>query len=455
MTHARNGLRGTLPGILLVLACACTPLAPRAGGFADAAAAPTTGETFLFGLHVAEPARLREAALRYAQLTSPRAQAIAITRSGDYVAGESGGRTHELGAVDAAVAACEVARVQAGIASPCEVHRLDDETFEPGLATRIRTRADDPTTPAHLWRFRHGDAVLYVAGSMHAQRATVLPLAAALDAAYREADALYVEVDMAQVSQARMLEVARRVSLLPEGQTLEAVLAPDVRAAMHAAATRLGVPWTQLLPMRPGSALSVLSVAALTTIGLDPGNGVEALLLSRARADGKAIVGIERYEDQVALLADAPAGTDAIAAAGLAPPALRAGMLALFDAWMRADDAAILRAFTGGAEGTPHTGAGPEDAAAAWTRRLLDVRNEHMAAQAAERLRSGAGTALLVVGAGHLPGPHGVIARLAAAGFRGEQLTRGGLSVPRPPPLLPTIPPTIPPTPSPPAGKLP
>ena len=424
-----------LPCTVLALASACAPLAPHpavAGAVAKPAiaeaVAPAAAPT-VFGLRVAEPARLLEAQQRYGQLTPPRAQAIAITRDGAFVAGESGGRTHELGAVSAAIAACEVARVQADIAPPCEVHRLDDEAFEPGLATRDRTRADDPTTPAHLWRFRHGDAVLYVAGSMHAQRATVLPLATALDAAYREADTLYVEVDMAQVSQARMLDIARRVSLLPAGQAIDDVLAPEVRTAMHAAATRLGVPWAQLVPMRPGSALSVLSVAALTTVGLDPANGVEALLLRRARDDGKAIVGIERYEDQVALLADAPADTDAIGAAGLAPPALRAGMLALFDAWMRADDAAILRAFTGSDGQTQPAAPSPEDASTAWTRRLLDLRNEHMAARAAERLRLGAGTALLVVGAGHLPGPNGVIARLAAAGHHGEQLTRGGLSV--------------------------
>ncbi len=412
---------------LLSTACANTALdgatsASRLPANAQPAAAPPPAPT-LQGLRIADPAQLAAAIARYDALTPPKAQAVAIAADGELASGESRGRTHELGAVGAALVACDVARVQTRIDAPCELHRLNDETFELGRALRIRTRADDPSTPTALWRFDHGNAVLYVAGSMHAQRATALPMAPALETAYGQAQTLFVEVDMARVTQAELLDAARRYSLLPPGQTLDGLLSPAQREPLQKAASQLGVPWSQLDQMRPGSALSVLSVAALATAGFDPANGVESLLLRRAREDGKVIVGIERYADQVALLADAPTddGTQATAAA-LAPEGMRAGVLALFDAWMRADDEAILHAFTGGA-------ADATESVRSWTARLLDARNEHMAASAIAHLDTGSGTALLVVGAGHLPGPRGVIALLARAGFTGMQLARGGLPV--------------------------
>ena len=364
--------------------------------------------------------RAAEALQRYQRFPGYKAAAVALAIDGRWAAGAGQSAPNQLAAVQTAMAACDEGRASKQIDAPCELLNLGDEELEIGRAMRLRLHADQPDTPALIWRFSHGNTVLHVAGSIHAQRATALPLPAALTEAYADADTLLVELDITAVDAAQQRAAARQSSMLPPGQTLEQTLPVAELQQFRSVATELGVPWQQLNVLRPGAAMNVVAIAALQTAGFDPSQGVESLLLQRAHADRKKIESLETYEMQVALLSDAtpdPPGTGI--EAGLTTAALRAGIQQLNDAWMRADTRAVMRLF----------GLGTGDTST-WTARLLDARNARMAARAIDHLQQQAGPALMVVGAGHLPGANGIVALLESAGFAGTQLTRGGAPVP-------------------------
>lgn len=402
----RRRHRHWLPLFVLLLASGCTTLGP-----------PPPLQS-LQGLAVLDTDGHAGRALhRYQAATDYKAVALAWDSNGALALGASAAQPNELAAVRAALASCEQRRGDQGVAAPCEVYRLGAEEFELGRALRRRAGADEPTTPTLLWRFRHGEAVLYVAGSMHAQPPTALPLAPALDAAYRDAQRLLVELDLRTLDATETQRIAREHSLLPAGTTLDSLLTADRLTRLRGAADRLGVPWRTLSLLRVGSALSMLAVNAIQSAGFDTALGVDSLLLARARIDGKEIQPLERYAEQVALLADAPLDGDAGALdRELNPAVMRASVQRLFAAWLRADGVAVLQAFGGRAPAAKE----------AWTTRLLDDRNRRMADAAMAELQSGRGTTLLLVGTAHLPGPNGIVALLEQAGFVGEQLSRGG-----------------------------
>ncbi len=408
-----------LLGAWLLGGCAST----RHSGNAAEDQLPVAPLTQLQGLVVQDTdGAAAEALRRYASLPGYKAAAIALATDGRWAVGAGQHAPHQLAAVQSALTECETRRAEQQLDAPCELLRLDDEEMEIGRAMRLRLQADRAETPALIWRFSSANAVLYLAGSIHAQRATALPLAPVLTDAYIQADMLLVELDITAIDAAQQRAAARQSSVLPPGQSLEQTLPPRQLQQFRALATELGVPWEQLNGLRPGAAMNVVAVTALQTAGLDPSQGVENLLLQRAHAEGKKVESLETYAQQVELLSDAPVdSTVTDMQSGLSTSALRAGIRALNDAWMRADMQAVLRMFT----------SDDRDAnSRSWTARLLDARNLHMAQRAIEHLQQRADRALMLVGAGHLPGSNGIVALLERAGFSGTQLTRGGEPLP-------------------------
>lgn len=161
--------------------------------------------------------------------------------------------------------------------------------------------------PRHaLWSLKGKTNTVYLLGSVHFLKPTD-QLPAAVDAAYRDAEQLVMEIDMDDLDPLIVQQTTLELGLLPEGRTLESELGAQMYARVAAQARTIGLDPALLNRFRPWLAAMTLVQFQLMKQGLNPESGVEQRLTARATADNKEITGLETIEQQLGLLAGLPA----------------------------------------------------------------------------------------------------------------------------------------------------
>lgn len=403
--------------VFLISACKITPHAPRA-------TAPAT--VTIQDLVIPNPNGVVTNFLAlFKQMPDHKALAVAVTPlstgdaiAGDYAVGFAQGAAGLVQAATAALQSCAENRTARLIAAPCELLRIDDREFELGVTFRRRLHMDDTSRPTLLWRITHQGATVYLGGSLHVLRPTMLPLPPAFDRAYAASSDLVLEVDIAGTSATQIAALVAKYGTLPNGQTLAQLLPIDVQNRLQQRSVQLGVPWTNLERLTPNQIVLIFNTLALTSSGFDPSAGIDASYARRAHAEGKPVIGIETMESQIKLLYAAPlSAVTEYTRTAIDDHVMQLLSQQLMTAWFLADEATVLRMLN-------FPGSAPETAA--WNEQLIENRNVGMAAKVIALLNSNRETHFVLVGAGHIPGSRGVIALLRKAGFNPVQLNRAG-----------------------------
>lgn len=159
-----------------------------------------------------------------------------------------------------------------------------------------------------LWRVEGRHNTVYLLGSIHALPPGDGGLPQVANAAYADAEQLVMELDMddlAETGPAELLAVMQHSAVLPEGQSLRAVLGADY-ATVERRASDVGLDLAFLDRFAPWFVATTLLQLELAKRGFSPEHGIEQTLAARAAGDGKPIRGLETAEQQVAVLAGLP-----------------------------------------------------------------------------------------------------------------------------------------------------
>lgn len=267
--------------------------------------------------------------------------------------------------------------------------------------------ADDRRPP--LFSVQDGDSRVYLLGSVHVLPEGALPLPAHVEAAYDQASVLAFELDLdlAQAGAQGMMAAAM------DEETIGGALSPAQRDSLNAAISALGVPAGALDAFEPWFGGMTYGLMALQQAGLSvQGGGVDAHLFQRAGADGKERVAFETVEMQTAAFDDLPLDVQVrylMESVASTPAELAEEFDGLLAAWGTGDDDGLAALMNDGMSQ-------PElfDA-------LLVRRNRAWIPQI-EALLGRPGTALVVVGAGHLVGDQSVVDLLRQSGYAVERL---------------------------------
>jgi hypothetical protein len=273
------------------------------------------------------------------------------------------------------------------------------------LALAGPARADPP-----MWVVRDADSELVLFGSVHLLPPDLAWRTAALDAALKRADDLWLELPVDDAAQAKGARLAQQRMHLPKGQTLDGLLSKAGRARLRRLAPALGLNAGQMQRFAPWMAEVTLTVAMAERAGATRGGGVEQSIVRDVNLTARQRA-FETVEQQVAMFADAP---------------LREQAASLEDTMkeIERDPEAydrLAKAWAAGDLKTLQTEAlDPlRRQSPAVFKRLVTRRNQAWTAQIAERLK-GSGHTVVVVGAAHLVGPQGLPQRLRALGYRVE-----------------------------------
>jgi uncharacterized protein YbaP (TraB family) len=253
-------------------------------------------------------------------------------------------------------------------------------------------------------------------GSIHLVRAGELSFPPSMEAAFRRSEVLAVEVDLGRVDAAKTQQLILELGLLPENEQLSQRLGPESAKLLEATAGRYGMPLAVLERMRPWLVAMTLTVLDLKRAGYDADLGVDKAFLDRARGTLQ-IVELETAEEQLRLFASLPEPLQD----QLLRDQLRRSEGAVEDlariteAWKAGDAEGLAAQVFRDEQSDPLMRPLYE--------KLSYERNARMAEKVGAML-SQPRIWFVVVGAGHLVGPEGLVELLRKQGYTVRQLPK-------------------------------
>jgi uncharacterized protein len=269
--------------------------------------------------------------------------------------------------------------------------------------------APDPKHP--VWKIEAEGNVLYLCGSIHALPEGAYPLPAVVEKAYEQSEVVVLEIDLAEMEKPEVRAEIQRRMRLESGSLRERLSGPTFEALLTRA-REAGLEPEALARQKPWGVALLLAHLRLEELGFRSERGLDRYFERKARRDGKPVRGLESAldqlsmldglsrEDQEALLVDALQGREEAARE------LERTVRAWSTGNLEALEALVLGALSERPEAR---------------RRLVSERNRAWLPQLERFLRSSK-SHFVVVGAGHLSGPEGLLALLERAGHRAEQL---------------------------------
>ncbi len=263
-----------------------------------------------------------------------------------------------------------------------------------------------------VWQVKKDGDVFYLAGTVHVLRTADYPLPEAFDQTFAKADRLILETDLTALQQPELVKLQQQLLFYPAGQQLGDYLKPATSQALTTQLVQQSLPAAALLQLKPGALAAQLTMQILQKAGFTAA-GVDQHFLNLAKQQGKTLAYLETPQFQLQLLADLGQGReDEFVRLMLAEATRSQSQLeALIAAWRQGDVAALKQLALDELE--------QQDADS--YQRLFVRRNAAWLPQLIA-LSANPQTELVLVGAGHLAGPEGLLAQLQQAGYQVEQL---------------------------------
>lgn len=278
--------------------------------------------------------------------------------------------------------------------------------------TPVAAPAPHSSAPA-MWTVGDADTKIYLFGTVHVLPPTVDWGRPRVEAAMKQAKAVYFETDI-NPDPAALAKSVQKLGVYSPGESLSDHLAPDQRKQLADASAKLSVPMFVLENQKPWLAAMTLSQEVISRAGYDPNSGVERSLEPMAKADGKEIRKLETVDEQLLSFADLPEKTQvAYLMEGLGEMDTEQTELTdLVSAWSHGDVDKLEKIMI-----EDDLGDMPDVYAA-----LLVNRNKAWAEKLDELIKTEPGTFFVAVGAGHLAGKDSVLKQLAAKGYQATRV---------------------------------
>jgi len=255
-------------------------------------------------------------------------------------------------------------------------------------------------SPISLWSIQSGGSQLYLMASMHALTPDMYPLYDEFNKAYEQAETLVVEVNLNAISAAEISNNLHRYGSYRTG-SLQQNLSPATLDLLKGYLAKTAQQMSTYNMMRPWFVSLQIGQQLLSAAGYDPALGIDQHYLMKATG-AKQILELESFSEQMKILSsDSPAIQDlSLRASLMEADHASADLAELVTAWQRGDADEIYRIATEPIERYP--------VLEVQLHRLIDERNTKMVNSIRKYLHR-PGTYLVIVGALHMGGRHGIL----------------------------------------------
>jgi uncharacterized protein YbaP (TraB family) len=248
----------------------------------------------------------------------------------------------------------------------------------------------------------------YVFGTDHVSPLSILDKIAGFNDAFSSTKQLYGEIDMKDMQ--GMVQQLMPLMQAPQDSTLDVVLTPAVYNTLDSIIkSTLGVSVSMMKILKPAAVSTQLEaiIAAQSFSSFDPTKQLDATLQSRAKTAGMDVNGFETVAEQANLLFSASISEQAKELTRTVKDfeKMKGFTRVLSDNYMNQDIDGMFKIMM-----DPELGSTPAE-----MDKLIFNRNANWVTKLKTIMP--AAPTFIVVGAGHLPGPKGLIALLRAQGF--------------------------------------
>lgn len=263
-----------------------------------------------------------------------------------------------------------------------------------------------------LWKVVSKDSTVYLLGSVHLLKSNAYPLSQAIEQAFRDSTKLVLEVDMDSLNSIDSQQMILAKALLPEGKTLNQILAPATYQAVREKVEDLGLDIEALKRMKPWFLSLSLVAMKMQQLGYDAQHGVDRHFFDRARKAKKEVLGLETADFQINLLDSLPTKIqeESLLQTLEELDQFETEFEQVVQAWAAGHEKQLDRLLLESFKEYPDVYA-----------KLISERNRNWLPKIEGYVVSGNKT-LVVVGAAHLVGRDGVVELLKQKGYSVEQL---------------------------------
>jgi uncharacterized protein YbaP (TraB family) len=262
-----------------------------------------------------------------------------------------------------------------------------------------------------LWRIRGDHNVVYLLGSVHILPKNAYPLHPALEHAFSDSKKVAFEVDIGRATGGQVQQAFTEVGTYPKGDDLSHHVSPLTLRIVKLACTELGISYEKAKRFKPSLLAELMTLRYTELAGFREDLGVDLYFYQRAKALNKPIFGLETISDQAnVLVQNEKTGELHLLFTLERLPEYNAALTQMVQAW-RSGNVDVLDQFLNQDERND-----PE-----MFYRMFARRNARWLPQI-EKLTHEDSNCLVIVGAGHLVGSHGLIETLRGRGYRVEQL---------------------------------
>lgn len=260
---------------------------------------------------------------------------------------------------------------------------------------------------ASVWKISDSSGkVLYLGGSIHALRPTDYPLPPEYARAFDASNRLAFEIDPKEMDAAGKSLV--KAGEYPSGDTLKKHVDPRTYDYVRRFFAALNVPESKFAKFRPWFLAAMLQAPQLH--GLSPDLGVEGFLKKRAGAKSKPISGLETMEESVRTISGlSDRQAEAMLLISFIPGSRSTGDQ-MTTAWRKGDADRLWAIASGMLADVPSI-----------ADRMITRRNHNWLPKIDAFMKNDQ-TYFVVVGAGHMGGPDGLLTLLRQRGYKIEQL---------------------------------
>ncbi|WP_447586060.1 TraB/GumN family protein [Pseudoxanthomonas mexicana] len=273
-----------------------------------------------------------------------------------------------------------------------------------------------------LWKVSDKDNAVYLLGSFHLLRPGDYPLSSDADAAFADAERVLFELSPEEMRSPALPQLMAQAAIRTDGKTLQQDLDAETWVRFEAwgrtnqaTLQQMGLSPQMLTVFEPWFIAVTISIVEMTKQGLDPKLGLDNHFMDQALAAGKPTGGLERAQEQIAVLD----GMDATEQRQFLAESLQeaekgaAETQRLHAAWRRGDAEELWNGMVADMRTQyprlyQRINVDRNDAWVPKIRRILD--------------QPGDDDALVVVGALHLLGDDGVVEKLRARGYQVERI---------------------------------
>lgn len=325
--------------------------------------------------------------------------------------------THE--ALQQALAECEAERQAAMQDRYCEPVSVDGEPVVTAAQLRAEARAGE-APKLSLFRYNTQRGTVYLYGSVHLMKRNAFPLHSKIMAAFAASDTLVLEVNLDDLDpmmiQSAFLDRGRYA---PDEAQLNAKLSEETLSMAKSVLQKRGLSMAGMNSFRPWFFELTLLTQEMQLYGFDSNAGIDTFFDQKARAAKKTILQLETFDQQLKLMSGASEQEQEVSLRhtleSLQAGTLQTELNALVVDWMEGDIHGLFNAMSEPMKKYPEL--------QKFMIQMFDDRNVDMAAKISDWIVSG-GDYFVVVGAGHLGGPNGIVNLLQEMGQQGEQVTR-------------------------------